>query len=75
MFWKPPLFTCFSIEFTANLRYTLINEHGLNKIFPPSPRTKLRSLTYEKYVKSAGLVTSNTVQGERGVNLNYIFLT
>ena len=58
-----PFFTCFSMEFTAKLRHTLINT---NKIFFHPPWTKLRSLAYAKYVKSVWLVTPNTVQGGGG---------
>ena len=54
-----PFFTCFSMEFTAKLRHTLINT---NKIFFHPPWTKLRSLAYAKYVKSVWLVTTNSVQ-------------
>ena len=58
-------FTCFCMEFTANLRYTLINT-ALIRSLPPPPRTKLRFLAYAKYVKSVWLVTTNTVQGGGG---------
>ena len=60
-------FTCFCMEFTANLRYTLINK-ALTRFLPhPTlPWTKLRSLAYAKYVKSVWLVTTNTVQGGGG---------
>ena len=73
-------FTCFSMEFTANLRYTLINT-ALTRFSPnpspPPPWKTLRSLAYAEYVKSVWLVTPNTAQeggGGGGVYLNYIFL-
>ena len=61
------------MEFAANLRYTLINK-ALTRFFPHYPQTKLRSLKtiVYKICKGVWLVTPNTVQGGRGVNLNYI---
>ena len=55
-FWGTSPFSCFCMEFAANL-VIHTHKHGLNKIIPPQqsppppPQTKLRSLTCARYVK------------------------
>ena len=65
----PPFSTCFYMEFAANLQYTLINT-ALTR-FLPSPLLLEQS---RGPVKVVWLVTPNTVQGERGINMKYILL-
>ena len=57
-----PIFSWFCMEFTANLRYTLINTAS-TRFFP---QTKLTSIKCTRYVKRVWLVTPNTVQGGGG---------
>ena len=50
-FWDTyPFFTCFCMEFAANLRYTLVNT-ALTRIPPPSPTNKIEDLNVCKICK------------------------
>ena len=68
-----PFFTCFSKEFTANLRYSLINT-AFTRFFPHPPLNKVEVLSECKICKKCLTCNIQHCSGGRGVNLNYIFL-